>query len=252
MYVITGGSKGIGKHLALNLAKNNKDVLIIGRSKSCLQKTSTLSNKIQFLQADVSLPEEREKICRYLQNNSQISALVHNAGIINPITSIDNLTEESWNKCFATNLNAPLFLSKSLKNKLHNGKILHIGTKAAYFPIVGWSAYCTSKAALAMLNKCWQIENDSIAVTSVMPGIIDTDMQKIIRESTYMDNDKHEFFMQLHKEKKLIKPEVVASFLSWLLLEVDNKEYVSQEWDIYDKTHHNRWLKNPHILPEID
>lgn len=252
MFVVTGGSSGLGMALAYALADRGQKVLIIGRNENNLLKAADYSSNINFLSADVTSVAERLKIVNYLHDIKSLQGLIHNAGIINPIAPLGNISEKDWRLCMTTNLDAPLFLSQALMSKLKNGRVLHIGSNAAYFPVVGWTAYCVSKAALSMLTKSWQLESNSIAVASVMPGIIDTDMQREIRDSQYMDAQKKEFFHRLKKENKLLQPEVVATFLTWLLLDIDKDVFISREWDIYEPSHHSEWLLSSQTVPDIN
>lgn len=249
MFVVTGGGSGIGKALAHALAMREKPVLIIGRQQQTLIEAAKFSPQIEYLCADVSTPEGRDCIYKRLNTEKHIDALVHNAGTVEPLVSINDIDETSWRQAMATNVEGPLFLNQLLKDKLMNGRVLHMGTAVAYFPVAGWTAYCVSKAALSMLTRCWQLECEGISFTSVMPGIIDTDMQAQIRNAACMDPEKRDFFKRLKEEERLVSPETVALFLCWLLLDVDNERYVSKEWDIYDQTHHQAWLVPPHIVP---
>ncbi len=249
MFIVTGGGSGIGKALAHALALRNKPVLIVGRREQALIDTATFSPLIDYLCADVSTCAGRGLILKRLMGVQSIAGLIHNAGIIEPIAPMTAIDEAAWRRVMATNLEAPFFLSQRLKNKLTAGRVLHIGSGAAYFPVTGWAAYCVSKAALSMLTRCWQLECDDVAFASVMPGIIDTDMQAQIRHAAFMDPDKIDFFKCLKKERQLLSPETVAIFLCWLLLDIDKMKYVSKEWDIYDKAHHHEWILPPHTVP---
>lgn len=252
MFIITGGGSGIGRALAHTLAKRHKSVLIIGRRESALIETTKFSSLIDYICADVSLFEGRRQVLARLGKGQIIEGLIHNAGVIEPILPITAVDEAAWRQVMATNLEAPLFLSQLLFDRLKNGRVLHIGSGAAYFPVAGWSAYCTSKAALSMLTRCWQLESDDVAFASVMPGIIDTDMQAQIRDASHMSAEKVDFFKRLHQEKQLLSSATVAEFLCWLLLDVDAAQYVSQEWDIYDQSHHPAWLVAPHSVPPLE
>ena len=252
MFVVTGGGSGIGRALALALAASNKSVMIIGRRQQQLSETAQGSPLISSCCADISTVEGRELVGAALQNAHQLEGLIHNAGIIQPIAPITAIDPFAWEQTLATNLNAPLFLSQQLIHKLKGGRVLHIGSGVAYFPVKGWAAYCVSKAALSMLTRCWQSECNDTAFASVMPGIIDTDMQGLIRDAQSMSADKAEFFNKLYEDNKLISPETVACFLTWLLIGVDERQFVSQEWDIYDKSHHHAWLTAPHTVPELE
>lgn len=249
MFVVTGGGSGIGRALAHSLAMRGKKVVITGRRLDALQETASFSSLISVCSADVTSQEGREAILSHLPDSSPLEGLVHNAGIIEPVSLLGTIEEDAWKKTLATNLDAPLFLSQLLLPRLTEGRVLHISSGVAHFPVAGWSAYCVSKAALFMLTQCWQLESTNTAFASVMPGIIDTDMQAFIRQSSCMDNEKQAFFKTLEREGRLIKPETVALFLSWLLLDLDKARYVSREWDIYDTAHHPSWLVAPHLVP---
>ncbi|KTD18836.1 yueD sepiapterin reductase [Legionella lansingensis] len=252
MFVVTGGGTGIGRALAQALASRGNKVLIVGRHENTLAETADFSPLISFLCADVSTHEGRQTIATQLKYIISLAGLIHNAGTIEPIVPIAAVDELSWHHTMATNLDGPLFLTQILLDKLKHGRVLHIGSGAAYFPVTGWAAYCVSKAALSMLTRCWQLESRSTAFTSVMPGIIDTDMQAIIRHARFMDEEKRHFFQVLKEDRRLLSPETVALFLCWLLLDVSKEQFISQEWDIYDKSHHSSWLVAPHEVPELE
>ncbi len=244
MFLITGGGSGIGSALALALAQRGESVLIIGRREGRLQNTAKGSHQMDYLCADVSTMEGLDAIYQRVKD-IPISGLVNNAGTLEPILPLIEMQPKEWQHAFNTNLNAALFLPQKLLNQLQNARVLNIGSAVAYFPIKGWAAYCCSKAALAMLTRCWQMESDSIAFASVMPGIIDTDMQHLARTDANMDPDQVRFYKRLKDQQLLISPETVATFLTWLLLDVEPHQFTAQEWDIYDTSHHSSWLKPP-------
>jgi len=250
--VITGGGSGIGRSLALSLAKRAQTVLIVGRREKLLQETAAFSSNIQYFCADVSTLEGLEAIKNHLHDVSHVRALVNNAGTLNPLTPMKDIDSKDWHHALNTNLNAALFLPQKMYDKLANGRVLNIGSGAAHYAIRGWTAYCVTKAALSMLTKCWQLESDTIAFANVMPGIIDTNMQAIARSNDNPDYERINFYKRLKEEHRLVSPDTVAEFLTWLLLDVDKKTYVSKEWDIYDTKHHKEWLKPPHQVLHWD
>lgn len=252
MFIITGGGSGIGKALALTLAKRGKTVLIIGRREQPLKETASASPLIKYVCADVSTSKGRDSIRVYLDNIPHITALINNAGTLEPIVAIRDIKLEDWHQAMSTNLDAALFLPQLLFDKLQNGRVLNISSGAAYFAIKGWTAYCVSKAALSMLTQSWQLDSGSISFAGVKPGIIDTEMQAIARKASNMDPEQVDFYNSLKQNNKLISPETVAEFLSWLVLDVDKETYISKEWDIYDTSHHAAWLRAPHQVLHWD
>lgn len=252
MFVVTGGSSGIGRALAFELAKRGKDVLVVGRRRQELAETAAFSAHIHPCVADVTSEAGRSAILAALGPDQQLQGLVHNAGVLEPIMPITAIDAQSWQQVMATNVNAPLFLTQELLHRLQQGRVLNIGSGAAYFPVMGWSAYCVSKAALSMLTRCWQLESEKTAFASVMPGIIDTNMQTLIRHAECMDAQKRDFFKELHRSNRLVSTATVALFLTWLLLDIDKDSFTSQEWDIYDTSHHEQWLVPPHVVPSFE
>lgn len=251
MFVITGGGSGIGTALAHNLASRGNDVFIIGRREAPLKETAKNFPLITYKALDISTSKGRDTLVQQLAKTN-IKGLVHNAGIIDPICPLAFIEDQAWQKILDTNLNAPFFLTKALLPQLEQGRVLHISSGAAHFPVKSWGGYCVSKAAISMLTRCWQIESEHVAFASVKPGIIDTDMQALIRHSETMDKAKFEFFHNLKKENKLLSTATVAAFLTWLLLDIPHTRFSTQEWDIYDTTLHHDWLKPPHHVPPLE
>ncbi|WP_237758263.1 SDR family NAD(P)-dependent oxidoreductase [Legionella londiniensis] len=250
VFVVTGGGTGIGAALAISLARRNQPVLIIGRRENLLRQTAAKASGIEYLAADVSTGEGRQLIAGYLEHVPVIKGLVHNAGTIQPIKPLNEITEVEWHHILATNVEPALFLTQLLSRKLTNQRVLNIGSGAAYFPVAGWGGYCVSKAALAMLTRCWQLESRDIDFAVAMPGIIDTDMQALIRDADFMEEDKKRFFHRLKANKQLLSAETVALFLTWLLLDVGKEQYSAKEWDIYDRSHHPAWLAAGYEVPD--
>jgi len=250
MIVITGGGSGIGRALALSLAARAETVCVVGRREGLLAEVAAQKpHNISYVCADVSTTDGRQRIQEYLEPYGQIKALVHNAGLIEPIMPLSAIKEIDWQKIMTVNVNAPLFLTQRLLDKLQNGRVIHIGSGVAYFPVTGWGGYCVSKAALAMLTRCCQLEFEDIAFASVMPGIVDTEMQATIRQAEHMSAEKRHYFQQLKDTQQLLTPETIAAFISWLLLATDRQLFCSQEWDVYDHTHHAHWLQPPLCIP---
>ena len=252
MFEITGASRGIGKALALHLAALNHVVLIIGRDKKTLEAVANNTANIQTCVADVASAKGREIILKHLEKYDHISALVHNAGTIDPIAPMQSLSPDAWQNIMNINLNAPFFLTQALYPKLQQqARVLHISSGAAHFPVQGWAPYCVSKAGVSMLTRAWQLECPDMPTASVMPGIVKTDMQAHIRAAEHQDPDKHQFFQDLYDSNQLITPDTVAHFLAWLLLSIDKTRYVSHEWDIYETSHHVEWLTSSLSVPAL-
>lgn len=252
MFIITGGSRGLGAATARALVKLGKEVLIVGRRQQALEAVTKDTPNIHCLEADVASQDGQAKIIEHCQALPNIEGLIHNAGTIEPIAPIQTLSKKGWQQVLDTNLTAPLFITQGLYDQLQGARVLNIGSGAAYFAVQGWAAYCVSKAGLAMLTECFQLECPELPVAFVRPGIIDTEMQAQIRNADHQDPSKKQFFTDLKAEGGLVSAETVALFLCWLLLNTDKARYVSQHWDIYDVSHHDEWLTPPHAVPPLD
>lgn len=250
MYVITGGGSGIGRALAQQLAVRGHAVFIVGRQKKLLQEVASYSALISYVAADVATQAGRKIIVNALQNCSSIHGLIHCAAQILPISATQLLQEQEWQSLLNTNLNAPLFLTQALLEKLSGGRVLHMDTDMSELPVKGMAAYCTSKAGLLMLLRCWQKDLPDISIASVRPGVVDTALPRLVLEAEYVDDHLRSVLQQSYQEHLLIPPEIVASFLSWLLLDIDSEQYVSKLWDIRDPSHHSQWLTSAYVIQQ--
>jgi len=117
------------------------------------------------------------------------------------------------------------------KNK---GNIINISSGAANHPIFGGSAYCVSKAGLNQLTKNIAEEEPQITAIAIQPGVVDTPMQKFIRDSgeNKMSSSQYEYFMNLKKKNLLEPPYIPArsiAFLSLIAPRELNGQFVSYD-----------------------
>lgn len=243
--IVTGGGSGIGRAITLNLAASGYHVLIVGRRIQKLEQTkSTFPEKIDMLKADISDIDDRKKIVSYISDNI-IEFLVHNAAILGEITSLENMAVDEWKKVMAVNVDGPLFLTQALLSNMDNTRILHISSGAAHHAIKGWSAYCTTKAALYMI---YQMQNKEyrdrgILTASLRPGIVDTEMQSLIRKADIKQNPHLKRFHDLYNNNELESCERVAKMVSWILTKTTDEQFIEKEFDIRDEDILHLWDK---------
>ena len=252
--IITGAGSGIGRALSYEFASRGYDVLAVGRREEALKETQTFSpKKISILTADVCVENDRQKILDATSSYTNISLLIHNAGQLIPIGSFESLRLEDFQQHMKTNLEAPLFLTQLCLPKLSGGRVLHLSSGLAHLPMEKALPYCVSKAALYMAYQILKLElaKNNIAVGSVKPGIVDTTMQKPLREGSEVLEKDRAFFEALWNNKQLVLPKTVARFCAWLLCDIGAEQYSEQEWDIYDARHHAEWLGDVPV-PRLD
>jgi NAD(P)-dependent dehydrogenase (short-subunit alcohol dehydrogenase family) len=187
--LITGGSRGLGKSMALHLAQNGKDIVFTYRSRkdeadSLVGKIQTLGRKAAALQLDVTqsgtFAEFAQSLKSVLQKNfgrSDFDFLINNAGMGLHKNFMDT-TEDEFNLMMNTHLKAPFFLSQTLLPHMKDGgRIVNISSGLARFSMPGSSAYGSMKGGLEVLSRYMAVELGPrrITVNVLAPGAIETD-----------------------------------------------------------------------------
>ena len=219
--LITGGSRGIGKCLAENLALDGFNVVLnYNKSKKQAEEIKkSLAEKginIEIFKADVSKREEVKKLIKFtLDKFNNIDILINNAGIAK-LQMFNDITDEDWNEMINTNLNSAFYCTQeALPNFVHNksGCIINI---SSIWGMVGAScevAYSVSKAGIIGLTKSLakELGPSNIRVNSIAPGIINTEMNSNIDER---------IIKQLKEDtplNKIGKPEDIYRCVKWLI-----------------------------------
>ncbi|KAJ9052835.1 hypothetical protein DSO57_1030149 [Entomophthora muscae] len=102
---------------------------------------------------------------------------------INPISKIASLDINEVKSAFGTNLFSIIHLTTTLLPLIlkYQGTIINVSSGASTNPYTGWSSYCCTKAALNMFTMCLAKEHPDILTLSIRPGVVDTEMQTLIR-----------------------------------------------------------------------
>ncbi|WP_235012768.1 SDR family NAD(P)-dependent oxidoreductase [Spiribacter roseus] len=231
--VITGAGTGIGRALAIHYADRAQSVLAIGRREAPLQALADEYPLVRAVPADVASDAGRAAIIEAL-GDQPIRALVHNAGVLEPVGPLLEQSAEALRSHLAVNLEAPIALSRALRGRMaNNGRILHVSSGAAHRAMPGWGAYCISKAALHMAYQVLKAEmgNAAVHVGSLRPGVVDTPMQSLIRSQSVEDFPAVENFRALKANDALTAPARVATFMA-AVLALPGERFSEQEWDI--------------------
>ena len=187
--IITGGSKGIGKAIALRFAENGMDICITGRHKGDLldvkEKIEKLGRKCDIIVADFNnMDEVREAGKKTLQISPVWDVLVNNAGTISQDPLID-IKEEDWDRTMNVNLKAALVLSQIIVPQMierKQGKVINISSLGAFVGSKGLAAYGASKAALSQLTRTMASEWGAfnIQANAICPTVILTKLSRKI------------------------------------------------------------------------
>jgi benzil reductase ((S)-benzoin forming) len=243
--VVTGGSKGLGKALTRALASQNIRVIIVGRNEASLAEVRAINPQlIKSIQADLSNSDSWASLASELAGE-QVDYLVHCASSIDPIGKLENLNYEDWTRSMRVNLDTPIFLTLQLKKLLSKkARILFVSSAFAYCPVVGISPYCASKAGLSITRQILSMESPETLFASVLPGMMDTEMQRKMRGSEASDLSSVDYFNRAEKNGDLIDPETSASFVSWILTGTVDDQFADQEWNIDDVEHIGLWRRS--------
>lgn len=187
--LITGGSRGLGKDMALQTAKKGLDVIITYNTKKdeaekVVSEIQTLGRKAAALPLDVSKADTFETfskavadILKSVFKQDKLDALVNNAGV-GVHASYEETTVEQFDSMMNIHLKAPFFLTQKLLPVISNGaSIVNISSGLARFSFQGYEAYGTMKGGVETLTKyqAKALGVKGIRVNVVAPGAIETD-----------------------------------------------------------------------------
>lgn len=189
--LVTGGSRGIGRGVCVELARAGYAVAVnYASNEEAARQTQALlgaDHPSVLCRGDVSRRDDRDHIVdTTLQAFGRIDVLVNNAGI----TSVGRkdlleATEDSWDAVLGTNLKGPYFLSQRVANEmlarrdaLIDPAIVVVSSLSAYAVSTNRGDYCVSKAGLAMLTQLFalRLADAGIRVYEIRPGVMETDM----------------------------------------------------------------------------
>lgn len=198
--LVTGGSRGIGRGICLELARSGFFVVI--NYESNLEAAQATHDQIEknggeadVVQGNVSEPAHRELMLSFiLDTYGRIDLLVNNAGIA-PRQRADILdtSEESFDHLMGINLKGPFFLTQRVANVMLNlignqtisrGTIVNVSSISAYTASINRPEYCISKAGVSMATQLYaaRLAEHGINVYEIRPGIIETDMTAAVKE----------------------------------------------------------------------
>ena len=179
---MTGASRGIGRAVAMELAKTH-DLIGTYRGRRDAAEQLRAETGCEIFQCDVSSREDRGSLMRFARERfPNLDLLVNNAGMA-PRERRDLLeaTEESFDELIATNLKGPHFLTQQAARWMADrgaGRIVFVTSISAYTASVNRGEYCISKAGLSMSVALYaqRLAEYGIKVFEIRPGVIRTDM----------------------------------------------------------------------------
>jgi 3-oxoacyl-[acyl-carrier protein] reductase len=182
--LVTGGSRGIGRAIALRLAGLSVSVAICGRDKKALESTAAqakkLPGRVSSQVADITRAADIQSLVSKAESElGPISILVNNAGI-GVFGPVQERTEADWDQVLGTNLKAVFLVSRAVIPSMIRqgfGDIVNISSLAGKNTFAGGGIYCASKWGLRGLSGCMaeDLRQQGIRVSVVCPGSVATD-----------------------------------------------------------------------------
>lgn len=180
-YLITGASRGIGRVLAVRLARPERTIVVQGRNREGLNETRRLveeaGGKVEAIIGELDTPQGVEAVVAAMAGE-RLDALVNNAAVSN-VAGINELTVEQWQEAVAVNITAPFLLVKGLLPRMEKGStIVNVLSVANKVTFPNWSAYTMSKAALEGFSRVLreEVRGWGIRVIDVYPAATATEL----------------------------------------------------------------------------
>jgi 3-oxoacyl-[acyl-carrier protein] reductase len=190
--LVTGGSRGIGREIAIELARHGASVAISyvnneEKAVEVVKEMQKFSVKGMCIKADVSKEEEVKKLVDAIKDElGTIDILVNNAGI-NRDTLLIRMNTQEWDQVIDTNLKGTYLCTRLVAKdmiKKRYGKIINIASVAGVAGNYGQANYSASKAGVIGFTKAVakELASRGINVNAVAPGLIETDMTQALKE----------------------------------------------------------------------
>lgn len=144
--------------------------------------------------------------------------LINNAGSLGPVGPLTKIEGDDFATLLQLNVVSPtLLMAKCLIETKGLGTIINISSGAGKYPVAGWAAYGSSKAALDLASEIAAKENPKAYIRSISPGVIDTPMQGEIRKSSASDFPAVQSFIEYKQSGELVSPAMVAKKIVYVL-----------------------------------
>jgi 3-oxoacyl-[acyl-carrier protein] reductase len=190
--LVTGGSRGIGRAIALALAEAGADILLnYARSDKqadeVKRQVEKMGRKCVTVRADVSKFEQAQNLAKAVMNHfGKLDILINNAGV-NRDRTLRRMTPEQWNEVIQTNLNSVFNCTKAVLEAMitqGGGVIVSVSSVIGEMGNIGQTNYASTKAGIIGFTKSLarELAGNNIRVNAVAPGFIETDMLGTVPE----------------------------------------------------------------------
>jgi NAD(P)-dependent dehydrogenase (short-subunit alcohol dehydrogenase family) len=190
--LVTGGSKGIGRAIALALAEDGADVALAARNPEPLEKTAReieeRGRRALAVPTDVTDPDQcRALVERVTGELGGLDVLVNNAGAAPFLSTFEAARLEGWEKYFRITFTGAVYCTHAAADALlgrEGASVINVASVAAFIASPGLTYYAAAKAALVSFTKTLALEwaPHGVRVNAIAPGFVETDMNVMARE----------------------------------------------------------------------
>lgn len=226
--IVSGGSKGIGKAIAMKLAQAGANVVICSRKKENLDSAvnEAESNGLTLIpiECNTSNNESIQSVVDHTTEKfDKVDVLVNNAAANPYYGPILNSEDSHWDKIFDVNVKGYFNFAKACSKTMianNSGKIINVASIAAKTPLEGLGVYNISKAAVVMLTKVLakELGEHNINVNTLAPGLIKTDFSKALWEN----EDTHNKIVKSIPQGKMGSPDDISGMALYLASEASD------------------------------
>jgi len=219
--VVTGAGRGMGRYMALDLARYGADLVLCSRTLEELEQVGgeveTLGRRALVVPTDVVQIAEIERMTGMaVEHFGHIDILVNNAGMNVPQWA-EEVTEKDWDRIMNINVKGVFFCAQAVGKVMicqKKGKIINISSQAGSVGLIKRSAYCSSKGAINQLTRVLALEwsKHNICVNALAPTFVETPMTRpMLEEKSFRD-----YVMGNILLGRLCKPEDLTGGLIYL------------------------------------
>jgi len=222
--VITGASRGIGAALAAAWAARGV------RLGLCARSAPVLADGPNVVAARVDVTDEKalgDFVARVEERFGAIDCWVNNAGVLEPIAPLREVEADAFRRHIDVNLTGVFLGTRAFvqhrRARGGGGVLINVSSGAAQSAYAGWSAYCAAKAGVDRLTECVQLEEAErgLRAHAVAPGVVETDMQALIRATPAERFPSLPRFVALAREDRFNTPAFVAERLLAIAFDPD-------------------------------
>lgn len=223
--VLTGASRGIGLAIGHYLLKHGSKVVLVARSEQPLRELEDqYRDQVAVVVGDFAdLDLGKRAVETALKKWQCLDSVIVNHGVLDPVTRIAESSAAAWKQAFDVNIVSAVAISQAAVPALRQskGSLLFTSSGAATSHYPAWGAYGAAKAALNHLAGTLASEEKDITSIAVRPGVVDTGMQRDIREKHQgvMDASDAARFAELKKSGGLLRPEQPGHVMAKLALD---------------------------------